>query len=80
MLYIQVNTAVGGSLADIEALPKYFCHPEHSYLIAGGLGGFGLQLAQWLVSRGAKKLVLTSRSGVTNGQYTIIYNTAYIYY
>ncbi len=27
----------------------------------------GLELADWLVLRGAKKLVLTSRSGVTNG-------------
>lgn len=34
---------------------------------SGGLGGFGLELAQWLVVRGATRLVLTSRGGVRNG-------------
>nr|CAD7408253.1 unnamed protein product [Timema cristinae] len=35
----------------------------------GGLGGFGLELCSWLVNCGARKLVLTSRSGVrTNYQ------------
>lgn len=34
-----------------------------SYLITGGLGGFGLAVAQWMVERGAKNLVLTGRSG-----------------
>ena len=53
----------------INVLPRFFCHPEKSYLIVGGLGGFGLELAQWLASRGAKKLVLTSKSGVKNGWY-----------
>lgn len=37
------------------------------YVITGGLGGFGLELAYWMVLRGAKKLVLTSRTGVKNG-------------
>lgn len=51
----------------MQAMPKFFCSPHKSYLIAGGLGGFGLELADWLISRGATKLILTSRSGVTNG-------------
>ncbi len=34
---------------------------EGSYLITGGLGALGLQLAQWLVDKGAKYLVLTGR-------------------
>lgn len=33
----------------------------------GGLGGFGLELADWLVIRGARNLVLTSRKGITTG-------------
>jgi len=38
--------------------------PEKAtYLVTGGLGGFGLRTAQWLVSKGAKNLVLISRSG-----------------
>lgn len=35
---------------------------DGTYLIAGGLGGLGLQTAQWLVSQGARRLVLTARS------------------
>lgn len=34
-----------------------------SYIITGGLGGVGLELAQWMLDRGATKLILTSRSG-----------------
>lgn len=36
---------------------------EASYLVTGGLGGFGLKTAQWLASKGARHLVLISRSG-----------------
>lgn len=36
---------------------------DGSYLITGGLGGFGLKTAQWLVSKGARQLILLSRSG-----------------
>lgn len=36
-----------------------------SYLITGGLGGLGLQVAQWLVEQGARQLVLVSRSGAS---------------
>lgn len=35
---------------------------DRSYWIAGGLGGFGLELAKWMASRGAKHLVLSGRS------------------
>jgi fatty acid synthase len=35
--------------------------------LTGGLGGFGLELADWLVVRGARKLVLTSRQGIKTG-------------
>lgn len=33
------------------------------YLVTGGLGGFGLATAKWLISKGAKKLLLLSRRG-----------------
>ncbi|WP_414588369.1 type I polyketide synthase [Scytonema sp. PCC 10023] len=35
--------------------------PEGSYLITGGLGALGLQMAKWLADKGAKHLVLTGR-------------------
>nr|QCW07581.1 fatty acid synthase 1 [Blattella germanica] len=49
------------------AKPRYYCDPNGSYIVAGGLGGFGLELADWLVLRGATKLVLTSRNGLKTG-------------
>ncbi|XP_008574493.1 PREDICTED: fatty acid synthase [Galeopterus variegatus] len=51
----------------MSAVSKTFCSMHKSYVIVGGLGGFGLELAQWLVLRGAQKLVLTSRSGIRTG-------------
>ena len=35
---------------------------EGTYLITGGLGGFGRELARWLARHGAGRLILTSRS------------------
>lgn len=35
--------------------------------LSGGLEDIGLELADWLVSRGARKLVLTSRDGIKTG-------------
>ncbi|XP_067206014.1 fatty acid synthase-like [Linepithema humile] len=53
--------------APILALPRYYCLSNKSYIILGGLGGFGLELADWLVARGAQNLVFISRAGVKNG-------------
>jgi acyl transferase domain-containing protein/acyl-CoA synthetase (AMP-forming)/AMP-acid ligase II/acyl carrier protein len=36
---------------------------EATYLVTGGLGGLGLQIAGWLVAHGARSLVLTGRRG-----------------
>lgn len=55
------------SALSIPAICRTFCPASLSYIITGGLGGFGLELAQWLTERGARKLVLTSRSGIRNG-------------
>lgn len=51
----------------ILAQPQYYCDGNKSYLILGGLGGFGLELADWLILRGAKNLVLTSRTEIKTG-------------
>jgi amino acid adenylation domain-containing protein len=37
--------------------------PDATYLVTGGLGGFGLAIAQWLASQGARSLALIGRSG-----------------
>jgi acyl transferase domain-containing protein len=38
--------------------------PRGLYLITGGLGSLGLQMADWLVALGTRHLLLTSRSGL----------------
>jgi acyl transferase domain-containing protein len=38
---------------------------DATYLVTGGLGGLGLQVAGWLVAHGARSLVLTGRRGAT---------------
>ncbi|WP_008319224.1 type I polyketide synthase [Leptolyngbya sp. PCC 6406] len=43
--------------------PVQTLRPEGTYLITGGLGALGLQMAQHLVAQGAKTLVLVSRRG-----------------
>lgn len=44
-------------------------HFDHTktYIITGGLGGVGLELAYWMADRGAARIVLTSRSGAVTG-------------
>lgn len=49
----------------IKVIPKVYCKPDFVYIVCGGLGGFGLEICDWLVIRGARVLVLNSRSGVT---------------
>ena len=39
--------------------------PEGAYLVTGGLGALGLRSAEWLVSRGARHLVLAGRSAAS---------------
>lgn len=55
---------------DVFTLPvavnrQVYFKPDHCYIIAGGLGGFGLELADWMVLRGARKLVLSSSRGIS---------------
>jgi acyl transferase domain-containing protein/NADPH:quinone reductase-like Zn-dependent oxidoreductase/acyl carrier protein len=40
--------------------------PDRTHLVTGGLGGFGLAAAEWLVERGARHLALVGRSGASN--------------
>ena len=63
----EVEKVVLPSGVHIDAVPRTTCHPRKTYIISGGLGGFGMELGSWLVDRGATKLVVTSRSGVRTG-------------
>ena len=50
-----------------EVTPRVFFNPQHSYIICGGLGGFGMELADWMIIRGCRKIVLSSSRGVIDG-------------
>ncbi|MBR8834203.1 MAG: SDR family NAD(P)-dependent oxidoreductase [Stigonema ocellatum SAG 48.90 = DSM 106950] len=41
---------------------------DSTYLITGGMGGLGLLVARWMVSRGARHLLLVGRSGASPDQ------------
>uniref|UniRef100_A0A915JP64 Fatty acid synthase n=1 Tax=Romanomermis culicivorax TaxID=13658 RepID=A0A915JP64_ROMCU len=64
---LQVRPSEEKISLQVKAVRRTLCNPRHSFIITGGLGGFGLELAQWLIKRGARKLVLTSRSGIKTG-------------
>ncbi|KAL1414020.1 hypothetical protein MTO96_030760 [Rhipicephalus appendiculatus] len=51
----------------LEAVARPCFYEHKSYVIVGGLGGFGLELAEWMISRGCRKLLLISRTGVRTG-------------
>jgi len=48
--------------SNLEEDQRVVLSTDGSYLVTGGLGGLGLQVAHWLVDRGAKNLVLMGRS------------------
>lgn len=64
---IELQSEADGNSPSYMASPTYICDQDKTYIILGGLGGFGLELADWLILRGAKNLILTSRNGVKNG-------------
>ena len=56
-------------LPQTATAPNCLSLPAHaSYLVTGGLSGFGLKTAAWLAARGARNLVLISRSGVATDE------------
>ena len=45
-----------------------------TYLITGGAGALGVASAEWLIRRGAKKIVLTGRRRADNGIHTALHS------
>ena len=59
------------SIIDIvPATAELKLRPDASYLITGGLSGFGLSTARWLADKGARHLVLTGRRGAASPEAT----------
>ncbi len=61
--YVARLTRVDG----VESEPPRV-HSDASYLVTGGLGALGLQMARHLVAEGARHLLLTGRRGVTSAE------------
>lgn len=59
----KVARLVRQQLPLVTQKSNHFCS-DSTYLITGGLGGLGLLVAQWMVDKSAKHLVLVSRTGV----------------
>ncbi|NOY17300.1 MAG: SDR family NAD(P)-dependent oxidoreductase [Gammaproteobacteria bacterium] len=47
----------------VEPCKKAEMNPDATYLITGGLGGLGLEVAQWMANEGVQQLVLMGRNG-----------------
>lgn len=45
---------------------KWTFDENATYLVAGGLGGIGRSILRWMVTRGAKYLLVPSRSGAAS--------------
>ncbi|MDB9517354.1 SDR family NAD(P)-dependent oxidoreductase [Roseofilum reptotaenium CS-1145] len=61
--YMQQGKHIGKVVVSLPETgeDKTSIKPDASYLITGGLGALGLEVAQWMVSEGAKHIVLTGR-------------------
>lgn len=68
----ESEKTVQPTFKSIKAISRTYLHKDKTYILVGGLGGFGLELANWMVTRGAKKLILTSRSGVKTGYQSLM--------
>ena len=60
---ILIRPPQSGVSASEERRTKFAARADASYLVTGGLSGFGLATARWLASSGARNLVLAGRSG-----------------
>ncbi|KAI8630635.1 hypothetical protein F5Y19DRAFT_483957 [Xylariaceae sp. FL1651] len=41
-------------------------HPDSTYLLSGGLGGLGRTIAQWMIEKGARNILIISRNAATH--------------
>jgi NADPH:quinone reductase-like Zn-dependent oxidoreductase/NAD(P)-dependent dehydrogenase (short-subunit alcohol dehydrogenase family)/acyl carrier protein len=54
-----------GKIVLRRALPETGIRADGTYLVSGGLSGIGLETARWLATKGAGRLVLFGRRGLT---------------
>ncbi len=59
--WMQQARHIGKIVLRMPPLVEGRFHAEGTYLITGGLGGLGLEVARWMVQHGARHLVLNAR-------------------
>jgi NADPH:quinone reductase-like Zn-dependent oxidoreductase/short-subunit dehydrogenase/acyl carrier protein len=65
----KIVVTMSGRELPLEHIPgpgRMRFDPDATYLITGGLGGFALLTARWMVDNGARHLVLMGRSGLSS--------------
>ncbi|QFU01713.1 Erythronolide synthase, modules 3 and 4 [Halomonas sp. THAF5a] len=60
----QEHALAGSAQPAATTTPSLSLRDDASYLVTGGLGGFGLRTAEWLADRGARHLILIGRRGL----------------
>ncbi|KAE9366807.1 putative polyketide synthase [Stipitochalara longipes BDJ] len=48
--------------------PKNLLRADGTYIIIGGTGGLGRSMSRWMIEKGARNIVLISRSGTATGK------------
>ncbi len=74
--FMQQSKHIGKIVLSLRERPTVIAPSEEpitfradaTYLITGGLGGFGLAVARWMVERGARHLALLGRRGIHSEQ------------
>lgn len=66
LIQIRENETSTASLP-MQVYTRIYFDPNMVYIIPGGLGGIGLELADWMTLKGCRKLVLNSRNGIYDG-------------
>ena len=54
----------------VPAKTKQLLRPDSTYVIIGGTGGLGRSMTRWMIEKGARHIVLVSRSGQATGKVT----------
>jgi fatty acid synthase, animal type len=65
LVKVRENEEIHESLP-IPVKPRISFNPNFTYIITGGLGGVGMEFADWMTLRDCKKLVLSSSRGISS--------------
>lgn len=58
---VLIRMPDSNEIANLRVKNKFVANPKSVYIITGGLGGVGLELANWMIMRGVRNLVIASR-------------------